>query len=166
MPSYDELPDLAADWMALLSDVSDEDLSGAVSAWLRGACPFWPTPGQLLELVPRRRMAAIDDSPTAWFAVLRYFRRGSFRSPNPGELDPSDPERDAAMRAAFNEIGGARAFGQSQESEEQWWGKRFGEAYKAHRKRGHVVAEVLQIGGPQAAARLTGSGFRRIKGES
>lgn len=149
-----------------LSDLSAEDLEAATMAVIRSSTPFWPTPGQLLEMVPRRRMEAIDDSPAAWSAVLRYFRAGSFRDPNPGELDPKNPERDAAMRAALNEIGGARAFGKSQESQEEWWGKRFGEAYKAHRKRGHVVAEVLQIGGPQAAGRLTGSGFRRITGES
>ena len=153
VPALDDLPELAADWMAILSDVSDDGLSAAVVAWLRGACPFWPTPGQLLALVPVRQLAALDDAAEAWAHVKGWIRCNGYREPIAGQLDPVDARRDAAMLAGLRALGGAAVWGQMATEAEPFTAKRFEGEYREGRTRAAVVAEHPALLG---AARLLG----------
>jgi hypothetical protein len=141
-----------------LPDLAPADLEAATMAVIRSASPFWPTPGQLLELVPRRRLEAVDDSGEAWAAVVRWCRANAFREPLPGDIEGDSLDRDEAIREGLRTIGGAKGFGRSTEAEEPFLARRFADAYKASRKRGHIGAEVLAIAAT-AGKRIGGSGF-------
>lgn len=46
---------------ATLSEITDDELGAAARSYVSGKVPFWPTPGQLLDLVP-----GLEDSQVAW----------------------------------------------------------------------------------------------------
>jgi hypothetical protein len=158
VPTVDELPDLAADWMVLLQDITDADMDAAVVAWIRESGPFWPTPGQLLALVPSRRAVQVDDAERAWAETKRWIETRSragiegngtmtgytYRDPAPGDLDPNDEARDTAMREALGR-GGAAEHMRGQVSDEQWRAKRFRDAYREGRKGGALQIEARTV---------------------
>ncbi|MCK5495413.1 MAG: hypothetical protein KAI41_02910 [Hyphomicrobiaceae bacterium] len=47
-------------FFACLQEITESELQSAAFAYLTGAVPFWPTPGQLLDLVPH--LEASEDS--------------------------------------------------------------------------------------------------------
>jgi hypothetical protein len=63
----------AAVWKATLDDVPDADLLDAVRAYLRTpGSTWWPTPGRLRQLAPKRearQIAASVDYPAAYCAL-------------------------------------------------------------------------------------------------
>jgi len=47
-----------------LSELTDDEVAAAAEAYVKGPNPFWPTPGQLLELVP-----GIAEAEASWRKV-------------------------------------------------------------------------------------------------
>lgn len=61
-------------WSGVLGDLEPQELLTAAAAFLRTPdARFWPTPGQLLELVPGRKQ--FDDADGTWGEVLEAIRR-------------------------------------------------------------------------------------------
>lgn len=70
-------------WAGVLGDLEAQDLLSAAAVFLRSRdARFWPTPGQLLELVPGRRQ--LDDADGTWGEILEGLRRyGRATPPTP-----------------------------------------------------------------------------------
>lgn len=142
LPTLEELPELAADWIALLPDVDDEELDGCVSALLRSPSPFWPTPGQLLALSPRVKRAEVgeDGAKSAaqrlFHEIIRY-RQGY----GPGYHGPvvnllgheGNTALEAQIQAGLGAIGGWRHLGSVEEDQLSWVAKDFVAAFLADR---------------------------------
>ncbi len=50
----DGMADAVRTWMLVLEDITPEELDVATFAWAQKSEPWWPKPGQLLDLVPYR----------------------------------------------------------------------------------------------------------------
>lgn len=76
VPDPADLPDLAADWMLVLGELTDEQLADAAVRRLRDPQhgSFWPTPGDLLAFVPK----ALDDDEGAWLGILERIAGGRY----------------------------------------------------------------------------------------
>lgn len=53
-------------YAGLLADISEAELGGAVKSYLLAGEPWWPTPGQLRELVP-----GLEEADAQWRLVQR-----------------------------------------------------------------------------------------------
>lgn len=124
---------VATTWMECLPDISDDDLLAAAIDYIRNGPSHWPSPGQLLERVPGRREALSDDSDVAYRTTKHWLESHAFRQPEPGELDPSNPDRDTAMLRGLGALGGARGYRLLKSAEDQWHFKTFRTAYQAER---------------------------------
>lgn len=49
-------------YQAALNQITADELSAAVQAWITGSVPFWPKPGELIGVVP-----GIDEARIAWY---------------------------------------------------------------------------------------------------
>ena len=78
----DEILEAMRVWVVVLDDVGGEELVTAARSYLRQPASFyWPTPGQLLALVPRHQ-AELIDSNGRWGEVLALVRKhGSYTPP-------------------------------------------------------------------------------------
>ena len=78
-------------WVLVLPDVTPEEFVQACVMYLRQpkSC-FWPTPGQLLALIPRYQ---VDDADGRWGELLFLVRKhGHYNGPKrPGCGDPDEP---------------------------------------------------------------------------
>lgn len=175
-PGPNELRDLAAAWAELLHDVTDAELHDAVTAHLRSPTPWWPTPGQLLALVPSRRMEALDDADTAWGEALRLVSAwGGRRLEDPATWErarPSDERRAAAMLEGVKALGGWVVLGMSTADEHTAMRASFRTAYRAVGTRRAIADDVAasrRLTGPAALESLLtaeprGGGFRALGG--
>lgn len=113
-------------WSGVLGDVSPEELVHAVSSYLRlphsprFPTPF-PSPGQVLQLLPGRK--TFDDADATWGEVWSLAgRRGRANPPvsarqlreetsssSSWSFDPEDLERDEAIRIGVQALGGWRS---------------------------------------------------------
>ena len=127
-------------WSEVLHDVADEDFAAAVVTFMREAqARWWPTPGQLLQLVPGRRLAAIDDADDAWGQVCRLARvHGSY----------VPPELTMAQAVGVNAIGGWRAFCVLDEADDAAARAAFRNAYRGAKQRALMVADHPRLEGP------------------
>lgn len=63
-------------WALLFGDVSDQQLEAAVLSWLRQpASRFWPTPGQIVEVLDRQSGQPRPDADAAYGRLLHQVRR-------------------------------------------------------------------------------------------
>lgn len=60
------MAEAVAVWMLVLQDITPEELDVAVFAWAQRSEPWWPKPGQLLDLVPH-----VQASKTAFDLLYR-----------------------------------------------------------------------------------------------
>ena len=146
VPDKAEIPDLAADWTKLLAGGVDADLDAAVVAHLRAPSPFWPTPGQLLALVPSRQIAAADDAEDAWSATLLAMSKagGSMQTesgrwwyPEPTAIPGVTDE--AGAREILRGLGGRNGWMATPIDKQPFFRRDFVLAYRARRK-GAVLA--------------------------
>lgn len=165
VPDVSELHELAADWATLLPDVDDGPLDDAVTGYLRGGCPFWPTVGQLLDLVPARKVRALDDADEAWGIVLgvaqRIGKAAGLPENRPKWSISSDPARPApsplkveAMWAGIAAAGGWDMLCDSGMEHHPTMRAAFRGAYRTVMERGVLLTEVAvvrQIAGPRRA---------------
>jgi hypothetical protein len=170
--AHQKLLESVAVYALVFADISTEDLGTALATWLRGASPFWPTPGQLFVLTPRERLRAVeDDGGQAWADVKEWCHRHAPRSDGPGyhqptagELDAKDERRDAAMRAALREIGGVAAYMNGSVSDEPFRARHFREAFRRNRELMRRSAEQHALPAPDDVLRQLGLG--RLLGDS
>lgn len=174
IPTAEELPEYATDWAVILHDIEDAQLDDAVTAWLRSPNPFWPTPGQLLALVPERRLAAIDDSDAAWGEALRIVQGwGAHRLYDPETWEqarPKDAAKAEALLAGVQALGGWKELGRSTAEEHVSMRAAFRSAYRAVGQRRivqHEASVARRIAGGERVVALLeerpcGGGFARI----
>ena len=176
--AYQKLQESAAVYALVFIDVPKEDLGTALAAWLRGASPFWPTPGQLFALTPRERLRGVeDDGSQAWADVKEWCHRHAprvdgpgYHKPTAGQLDATDEHRDAAMRAALREIGGVAAYMNGSVSDESFRARHFREAFRRNRELMRRSAERQALPAPDDVLRqlglgpLLGDGKKKPKG--
>lgn len=166
LPTAEELPDLAADWAVLLHDLDDEALEDAVTGYLRGSSPFWPTAGQILAASPARRLEAVDDSDAAWGGVLRLISAEGRKVEDPEvweRVRPRELHRAEAVLAGVAALGGWARIGASMQDEHAAMRASFRAAYRATVERVKLRAETdaaRAIGG-RSVAQLVGDGPRR-----
>lgn len=97
-------------YQALLPDLDDQAFEEAVFAYLRGGSAFWPTPGQLLQVAPGRRVKTISDAGEAWGELLRMASDHGRQDP-PGERWSlsDDPDRNRRLASGLQAVGGWQA---------------------------------------------------------
>jgi hypothetical protein len=97
-------------WQDVLSDLDDQAFEQAIFAYLRGTTPFWPLPGQLLQVAPGRKVKAISDAGEAWGELLRMASDHGRQEP-PGERWQlsDDPDRNRRLSSGLQAVGGWRA---------------------------------------------------------
>lgn len=141
-------------WAALLQDISDEQLSQAVMAYLRDptVCQWWPQPGLLLARVPERRAALIDTADEAWGVLMRLAQVHGWVPPSPTtwSLDEAAQSRGlspAGMAAGLRAVGGLRQLGMTQESELGFHRNAFRAAYRSANERDYISQETMALGG-------------------
>ena len=104
-----------------LAGLSDEQFIAAAKAYALSGERFWPTPGQLLALVPVDPSAELMRSgDLAWGHILAGLGtkwgiyRWPWRQPGPPEDGRvrlhADPDADAALWAGIDAVGGWAAF--------------------------------------------------------
>ncbi len=79
LPDPTTLPEIAADWLSLLPDVTDDALNHAVALWLRDPerGRFWPSISDLTARVPGlATLTPMDPDEHAWELILACVRRG------------------------------------------------------------------------------------------
>lgn len=131
---------MARGWLAILADLSDDDLQGAVVSYLRSpeSRYGWPKPGQLLEHVPRRRIEqqqATLSGQEAWARVMAELGRFNVYNPHRPSW-PCHPERfDRIVRG----LGGLGHLANTPDADLHWTGKRFAEMWDSMADRDEVV---------------------------
>ena len=152
----DDLERGAAVWAAMLEDMTPAELQASLKLYMTDATAFWPTPGQLLQRLPRRRLDELDDSDSAWGQVNRMVcsspgSREMERMEREGEAWVDDPDRDALLKAAVQACGGARAIGHSQEGN-TYMQHRFVSSWRTLKTRRRIDSDA------ESVSRLTSSG--------
>lgn len=153
-------------WLAVLADVTRQELLELVIAYVRSpGSKWWPTPGVLLTL----RNDSSDDALEAWGRLFQAIGRyGRARPPSaPGDglelgaerwvLD-ADADIDRAMAAGLSAIGGWRVACQIKESDQVAHRAAFRDAYRAARGRAAWAGEraaVAAITGGKLPSMLT-----------
>lgn len=102
----EDLAALARAWLGLLFDITDDQLNAATVSYLRDpdCCEWYPQPGKILQHVPGRREADLDDGDELWGLVLTQARLVG------GSSEPTWPEAHAArITAGLEACGGYRA---------------------------------------------------------
>ena len=152
VPTVGELPALASDWVALLPEMDDTDLEAATTTILRGASPFWPTPGQLLAASPRtERAKAIEDGEKSaaarlFYEVLRVrVNCPKIEIPVVEVLGKGDATTEVQIQAGVKAIGGWRAMGLFEEKDHQWREKEFVAAFLAERAKSKADRKVAAL---------------------
>lgn len=93
--SFVDRPTVAAAaraWASVLSDVDVDELREAMVVFARNGSKFFPSPGELLKLVPRFAAANVGDADEDWGELMRLLRRYGW--PNP-------PTRDGAVNEGW-----------------------------------------------------------------
>lgn len=171
-------------WGKILGDVSDTELEGAVMSYLRDpkVCQFWPQPGTLLNHIPSRQAAAIDDADEVFGQAMAYLIAHPPRWVPKGEWGPRyytpdaapdlEPlryppppwpeDRTDAITRATAAMGGLTKYSHaetggyaSQQAEKTWKA-----AYRAIRKGDALALEGAKV------SRLTGPDRRQITAEA
>jgi hypothetical protein len=125
-------------WTLLLPDMTSEDLMLAVASYIRSGAEWWPKPGQILALVPARRIAALDDADAAWGELVYLAgRHGSYSPPSPDGWHLSS----AAMEAGLRACGGWAAVCISTAQDHVSMRASFRAAYRAHGQRQAIADE-------------------------
>jgi hypothetical protein len=162
-------------WQGALGDIGPQQLRVAAVAYLRTPSPFWPTPGQLLALIPGRPEANLDDSDEAWGIVMEGISKHGWSSPPTPMGNPigdgkwrycEEEARCKAIEAGVQAAGGWRALCLGQEDQMAPARASFRAAYRTVMQRRAIEAEYQAIAGllpdMESPKRLTGSGMRRI----
>jgi hypothetical protein len=146
------------DWVDLLSDVTDDELVTAYRVYRRDskACQYWPQPGTLIDRIPSRAIAALDDADDAWAEVEReWIRHGSaivFGRPYvPSWIGGPREQTIAAGLVAVNGLRGLTTL--SGETAKSFARRDFLAAYRTAKKGAALAVEgaaVAQIVGPTA----------------
>ena len=118
-----DLAACAVAWAMVLGDMTDEDLSRAALAHARGPrSAWWPTPGELLQLVQPPAPQALTDtqrvdrSRAARATASRYWELillAARDSTHPPERYGDDEVADRIIRRGLGAAGGLRAIGQA-----------------------------------------------------
>lgn len=114
VPHLGDLPELAADWMLVLGDLTDEQLADAVIRRLRDPQKgsFWPTPADLLAVLPR----PLERDEAAWEATLGRICGGVY---SVADL------LDGPQFAALNAVGGVWGLRRTEDRELRFARRRF-----------------------------------------
>lgn len=133
-----EVEAIVETWAMLLGDVDDRELATAAVEIARGGGEWWPTPGQVLDVVRRHdevprlrgddlwgRIASTFGGPGEWTARIRR------------EFGP-DAE---AVIATIDAIGGWATVGGATASDIPHVRRRLAETWDAGRRREHEAAE-------------------------
>lgn len=153
--AQDAADDAVRVWRNVLADVDSEELSAALIAWMRSpGAKFWPLPGQVLELIPRRTLAATEASAAVamWRRVVDLVRTAPVDAPEPPYLAPDSPEVHLlpALRAGIDAVGGWRHLLRA--GEREWSQAHFVKAFDAEIGRSRSrdgVAELVALAGAQ-----------------
>ncbi len=136
--------------MDLFEDLTDDDLAAATRAYLRSPkAGWWPAPGEVLALVPRRQAAAIEDADEVWGEVRDASSRGAETADAMGW--------SPATRAAVRAVGGWDRIGYTPYDQHVALRASFRAAYRSACARG-----VLEADHPQLTDAEAGAVLRRI----
>ena len=112
-PPKAPLPDIAAIWLEVLSDLPDEQVIAATVAYIRGGSEWWPKPGQIrAQLAPDSASEAVQAYGAA---VCLAARHGRTSPPSRLGYDGrwrmhTDSAIESAMLAGVASFGGWAAF--------------------------------------------------------
>jgi hypothetical protein len=145
-------------YVEALADLSDADLKAAVLLAIRSARPYYPTPGQLLELVRPQVVvsAAITESAARDYEnIVSLFEQG--REP----ILSTMPQR---VRVAFAAAGGRDAFEWCEPKDRPFRLKRWTDAYVEAATAQGAQRAALEAGADQHA--MLAEGFSRAEAAS
>lgn len=133
-------------WEAVLHDVTDKDLTRATIAYLRSDnAKYWPLPGQLLRLLPKNQIAALNTADSAWGTVCQNARyKGYYQLSSRPALSENAGENECIWKA-IDAVGGIQAICMSSDTDDAAIRAHFCAAYNAYQKRQQICKEERKI---------------------
>lgn len=133
-------------WESVLYDVLDEDLGKATIAYLRiDNAKYWPSPGQLIQLIPQNQLSGLNTADEAWGLVCKAARqKGSLELRKKPMLIDDEQENQCIWRA-IDAVGGIHVICMSEEIDDAAIRAHFCAAYSTHKKRIKIEKEDLCI---------------------